>query len=157
MKIIKYFIHVGGGSAEVGIRSVRSSQTHQALDTPVFAHSSKGYWEATNKKLNPLMNTVTAAKHILFLPSILPPNRGPLDCAGGTLQEAMKVMFEFLGKMLWLSWQQTAKSTTKHKPLTITLSTFELQLCTSYSHVLHILSSHILLAVDTTTKNSMIV
>ena len=133
---------------------LRSSQTHQALDTPVFAHRSKGHWEATNKKL---MNTVTTEKHVLFLPSILPPNRGRLDCAGGTLQEAMKVMFEFLGKMLWLSWQQTAKSTTKHKPLTITLSTFELQLCTSYSHVLHILSSHILLAVDTTTKNSMIV
>ena len=38
---VKYMYFIGGGSAEVGTKCARSTQTHQALDTYVFAHGSK--------------------------------------------------------------------------------------------------------------------
>ena len=99
-------------------------------------------------------------KHVLFLPSILPPNRGPLDCAGGTLQEEMKVMFEFLGKTLWLSWQQTAKvpqSTKRDCSFNKHFWHIWIAALTSYSHILHILPSHFLLAVDTVEQYDTVV
>lgn len=58
---VKHFI--GGGSVEV--KSVKSFQTHQAVDTP-----QQGVMRG-----NKLMNTVIAEKHILFLPSMLPPKQ----------------------------------------------------------------------------------
>ena len=55
------------------------------------------------------------------------PNRGHLYCVDGTVREEM-VMFEFLGE--------------PHNTKTNCFGTFDLQLCKSYSHILHILSSH---------------
>ena len=64
----------------------------------------------------------------------------------------MKVTFEFLGEdIIVVIVTNHKKHHTTQKEIVPTTNTFGIVAAMSYSHLLHILSSHLLFAVNTTT------